>query len=132
MAGDWLGPALAFVGAGAGSVLSYVVARRDLRQRSLEARDDVDQREDQSRREEWGRRFTAALDDIASGEFRRRELGRAVLVHLSQSELATEQERRLADVVLETGARLEADGDVLRDLPQGITVDELSVEEDDG
>ncbi|MEO7068898.1 MAG: hypothetical protein ABI131_00230, partial [Nostocoides sp.] len=64
--------------------------------------------------------------------FRRRELGRAVLVHLTISELATAEERDLATVVLDTGARLEDDGDLLVDPPEGVTMDDLTFEEDDG
>jgi hypothetical protein len=129
---DWATPVLAFIGGGGGAWLSYRAARRDTVARQEGERHDLSQRETQGRREEWGRRFTAALDDIASDEFRRRELGRAVLVHLTISELATNEERELAKVVLDTGARLEDDGDLLVDPPEGILVDDLRVEEDDG
>ncbi|GEM_PF-1900353 len=129
---DWWTPVLAFLGGGGGAWLSYRAARRDTVARQEGERHDLTQREGQGRREEWGRRFTAALDDIASDEFRRRELGRTVLVHLSGSELATAEERELADVVLERGALLEDDGDVLPTPPEGILVDDLRVEEDDG
>lgn len=129
---DWWTPVLAFLGGGGGAWLSYRAARRDTVARQEAERHDLSQRETQGRREEWGRRFTAALDDIASNEFRRRELGRAVLVHLSGSELATVEEGDLAKVVLDTGARLEDDGDLLADPPEGIAMDDLVVEEDDG
>jgi hypothetical protein len=132
MAVDWWTPALAFLGGGGGAWLSYRAARRDTLARQEGERHDLSQRETQGRREEWGRRFTAALDDVASDQFRRRELGRAVLVHLSGSELATGEEGDLAKVVLETGARLEDDGDLLVDPPEGVTMDDLIVEEDDG
>lgn len=129
---DWVTPVLAFVGGGGGGWLSYRAARRDTLARQEDERHDLTQREGQGRREEWGRRFTAALDDIASPDFRRRELGRAVLVHLSDSVLATREEKELAELVLDTGARLEDDGDLLVDPPEGIMVDDFRVEEDDG
>ena len=132
MAVDWATPLLAFVGGGGGAWLSYRAARRDTLARSEGERHDLSQREGQGRREEWGRRFTSALDDIASSEFRRRELGRAVLVHLSGSELATQEERELADLVLERGTLLDDDGTPLPGAPEGITVDDVTVEEDDG
>lgn len=116
---DWLTPLLAFVGAAAGAGASYVAAQRGTRQR-----------ERQGQREEWGRRFTTALDDVGSGEFRRRVLGRVVLVQLAESELAGVQDRRLADTVLEMGARLDADGDDVTLGMAGVRMDVLEFVED--
>lgn len=132
MAVDWVTPVLAFVGGGGGAWLSYRAARRDTLARQEDERHDLTQRESQAKREEWGRRFTAAMDDIASDQFRRRELGRTVLVQLSRSSLATNEERNLADVVLLTGTRLDDDGEVLTEPAEGMAVDDLTVEEDDG
>ena len=128
---SWMTPVLAFAGGGGGAWLSYRAARRDTISRQEGERHDLTQRERQGRREEWGRRFTAALDDIASAEFRRRELGRAVLVHLSKSPLAGDDERELAGVVLGSSAGIELDGDVLGPTRQGIVVDAVDVVEDD-
>lgn len=46
-----------------------------------------------------GRRFTSALDAIKSDDPRARFLGRTVLAELAGSELASAEERSLADVV---------------------------------
>ena len=54
---EWWSAALAFVGAGLGSTVSWVVARRDVAQREAAARADVGQRVEQSNLEEWGRRL---------------------------------------------------------------------------
>lgn len=132
MAGEWLAPVLAFVGGALGAGATYYAARRTWIAQESEARTDTRQREGQGRREEWGRRFTAALDDIASEDFRRRELGRVVLVALSTSRLAEPEEKQLADTVLSAGARLDAEGARLVIVPAGITVDDLVVVEDDG
>jgi hypothetical protein len=118
---DWLTPMLAFVGGATGAAASYVAAQRSTRQR-----------ERQGQREEWGRRFTTALADVGSEDFRRRVLGRVVLVQLAESELADVQDRQLADTVLEMGARLDADGDDVTLGVAGATVDLLEFVEDTG
>lgn len=117
---DWLTPALAFVGGAVGAAASYLGAQRGTRQR-----------ESQGRREEWGRRFTAALEDIASDSFRRRELGRVVLVQLTRSHLATTEERDLARTVLEAGVRLEPDGAEIPPSRELSAVDDVEFVEDD-
>jgi hypothetical protein len=117
----WLIPLLAFLGAAVGAAGAYLGAQRA-----------TIQREQQARREEWGRRFSAALDDVAADTFRRRELGRVVLVLLAESRLADEEERLLARAVLQAGARLDDEGaDVTRTAP-GLTVDLLDFVEDTG
>jgi hypothetical protein len=128
---EWWTGLLAFVGGGLGGWLSYLASRRDVRQRDQAARRDRGQREELGHLEEWGRRFTAALEDIASDSFRRRELGRVVLVQLTESHLATQEERELAKAVLEAGVRLEPDGDVLPPPRSLTTVDDLEFVEDD-
>ncbi len=117
---DWLTPVLAFVGGAVGAAASYVATQRGTRQR-----------EGQGRREEWGRRFTAALEDIASASFRRRELGRVVLVQLTKSHLATAEERDLARTVLEAGARLEPDGEEILPSRELAAMDDVEFVEDD-
>lgn len=132
MAGEWVAPVLAFVGGALGAGATFWAMRGDTRARTKDAGRDTRQREGQGRREEWGRRFTAALDDIASEDFRRRELGRVVLVALSTSRLAEPEERELADVVLSAGARIDAEGDRTVIVPSGIAMDDVVVVEDDG
>lgn len=127
---QWWTGAVAFVGAGLGGWLSYLASRRDARQRDRAARGDRGQREEQGHLEEWGRRFTAALEGVASGSFRRRELGRVVLVQLSVSDLATPEETRLAEAVLDAGARLDEEGDDVTVRRPGLTVDEVVYVED--
>lgn len=122
MTSEWLAPILAFVGAAAGSALSFYAMRRD-----------TQANEEASAREEWGRRFTAALADItAEDSFRRRELGRIVLVELATSDLATPEERDLADTVLSADARLDIEGDEVALGRPGMIVDDVVVVEDDG
>ncbi len=132
MTGEVLAAGFAFAGAAVGAALTYAATRRDTLARVTESRQDLSQREGQGRREEWGRRFTAALDDVASEDFRRRELGRVVLVALSTSSLATPEDRDLADAVLSAGARIDAEGDRTIIVPAGISVDDVVVVEDDG
>lgn len=116
---DWLTPLLAFVGAALGASATWWGMRRE-----------TAQQERQGQREEWGRRFTAALADITDSDPRRREIGRVVLVELAGSALATAEERRLAEQVLDAGARLDDAGDDVTARPAGVLVDELVFVED--
>lgn len=122
MTGDWWAAILAFFGAAIGSGATFWAAMRS-----------TGSQERASAREEWGRRFTAALDDItAEDSFRRRELGRTVLVELASSALATLEERELADAVLLRDARLDIEGDEGGLGAAGMLVDDVVVVEDDG
>ncbi|MGL5818365.1 MAG: hypothetical protein ACRCYR_12435 [Phycicoccus sp.] len=119
---DWLTPLLAFLGAALGAAATWWGTLRE-----------TDQQARQGRSEEWGRRFTAALEDIVDDDPRRREIGRVVLVELAGSALATAEERRLAERVLDAGARLGADGDDVTDPRAGVVVDEIVfVQDTDG
>lgn len=131
MASELLAAVFGCIGAVVGAGGTYAATRRDTIAQVAESRSDLTQREGQGRREEWGRRFTAALEDIADEDFRRRELGRAVLVYLAKSPLAGPDDRHLADVVLDASARLENDGDVLL-IPEGLVMDSTRFVEDDG
>lgn len=93
---SWLVPVLAFLGGGLGGSLSFLAARAGNNQREM-----------QGRREEWGRRFTAALTAVGDPDPRRRQLGRALLVRLAQSALASAEERQLADRLLYEDVRYE-------------------------
>lgn len=90
---------LSFLGAALGAGLGYWGAHVA-----------TGQRERQSRREEWGRRFTSALSDLGSAQARRRALGRALLAQLAKSDLASQEEHELADHLLLDAARLSEDG----------------------
>jgi len=133
MTGQWWPAILAFFGAAIGSGATFYAARRDTQAQSEAAAKDLTQRERASAREEWGRRFTAALADINDQDsFRRRELGRVVLVELATSDLATPEERELADSVLMADARLDGEGDEVALARPGMVVDDIDVVEDDG
>jgi hypothetical protein len=127
---EWWSAALAFVGAGLGSTVSWVVARRDIAQREAAARADVGQRVEQSNLEEWGRRFTAALEGVSSESVRQRALSRVLLVQLGQSDLATSEEKQLVLAVLDAGARIDGDGEDVTRFRAGMLVDEVVYVED--
>lgn len=118
---DWLTALLAFFGAALGAGASYFGAQRG-----------TSQREKQAQREEWGRRFTAALQDLGAEDIRRRTLGRELLVELAKSPLATAEERSTADRLLEAGARLDDQGTDVSRVAAGLTLDDLSFQEEDG
>lgn len=105
MATDWATPILAFVGGGVGAALTYAAAVRGDRQR-----------ESASRREEWGRRFTAALGDLGDDDLRRRRLGQELLERLASSSLASAEERLLAREMLAEAASYTPDGGDLQSL----------------
>ena len=91
--GDLLVGLLAFGGAVVGSAVGYAAARGAAKvERAARAR------------EEWGRRFTAALEAATSADGRGRAVGRALLVELMRSALASEQDRREASAVLQATA----------------------------
>jgi hypothetical protein len=111
---------LAFFGAGIGSALAYL-GTRGATKAEREAR----------RREEWGRRFTAALEAITSSDLRRRATGRALLVELMRSELASDDDRREAAAVLDAAATHNPDGDLRRILPAG-NLDDVEIVRETG
>jgi hypothetical protein len=80
---------IAFVGAVLGSVLGYIRTLRSARAEGLARR-----------REEWGRRFTHALEMSLSGNAQARRPGMALLDLLGTSELASEEERGYVRAVL--------------------------------
>ena len=112
---------LAFLGAGAGAALAYV-ATRSATKAEREAR----------RREEWGRRFTASLEAITSSDARRRATGRALLVELMRSELATDDDRRDAAAVLTAAATHTDDADLRRIVPTIDNLDDVEIVRDTG
>ncbi len=112
----WFAPVASFLGAG----LAYVGAWLGTRQR-----------EGQGRREEWGRRFTSALDAIKSADLRSRMIGRTLLVQLAKSELASVEERALAETLLTEEARFDPHGTDLRLVVAGPELDAVVFLEDD-
>jgi hypothetical protein len=112
---------LAFVGAGAGAALAFL-ATRSATKAERESR----------RREEWGRRFTASLEAITSSDARRRATGRALLVELMRSELATDDDRRDAAAVLSAAATHTNDSDLRLIVPMVDDLDDLEIVRDTG
>ena len=121
MSWQWVSPVLAFAGAAIGSGLPYIASRLSTRQL-----------ERQSRREEWGRRFTAALDAVGDTEPQRRRLGLILLGKLAQSQLASSEERRLAEDVLDEAARYDPRGADLRLVQPGSDLDAIRLVEQNG
>lgn len=116
-AADWVTPVLAFFGAGLGSVAAYTAARKATRQLDT-----------QGRREEWGCRFTAALGYLSDPDPRNRGLGRVILARMSRSELASEEEKQLADEVLTADVLYGAGGTSLKAATAGDSMDEFEFE----
>jgi hypothetical protein len=87
---------IAFVGAVLGSALGYLGAARATRVERLARH-----------REEWGRRFTLALDMCLSSNKRARQPGMDLLVLLSGSKLASDEERSYVDAVLAAFVRTD-------------------------
>jgi hypothetical protein len=121
MTGEWLSPLLSFAGAALGAGLSYFGIRTGTRQQ-----------ETQGRREEWGRRFTAALDAAGDTSAPRRRLGLLLLGKLARSSLASDEERQLADDLLDAAARYDPRGADLRLIRRGQGVDDLRIVQEDG
>lgn len=117
---NWLVVVASFLGAGIGAALSYVAARKA-----------TGQLERQGRREEWGRRFTAALGYFAEQDTRARELGRELLVLLARSQLASPEEQALADDILTAEARHGSSGRDVASLVAGRSLDQITFVEGD-
>jgi hypothetical protein len=84
----------------AGALLAFVGARLGVRA-ELAA---VAQRDEQSRREEWGRRFAGAVALIVDGDHYKRNIGLGMLAALRTDELATGSDGQLAEWVLSVSA----------------------------
>ena len=118
---EWVAPVASFAGAALGASLAYLGARTRTRQQ-----------DDQGRREEWGRRFTAALDAIGDPEPRRRQVGLLLLGKLARSGLASDEERQLAGDLLNEAARYQPGGADLRLIHAGPELDALRLVQDNG
>lgn len=118
---EWIAPVTSFTGAALGASLSYLGLRIRTRQQ-----------DDQGRREEWGRRFSAALDAIGDPRPRRRHLGLLLLGKLARSDLASDEERQLASDLLNEAARYQPGGADLRLVHAGPELDALRLVQDNG
>ncbi len=108
----------AFLGAGVGSGVAYWGTRN---------RTQVERTARQ--REEWGRRFTSALEAINSTDHSSRATGRALLEELLTSPLATDDDRRAAQAVL-AAAALHDQANLRLLLPPGSNLDDVSLVRD--
>lgn len=120
MSVDVLTAILAFAGAALGSAVGYRAARGATR---------VER--DARRREEWGRRFTAALTAVTSSEPTQVASGHALLLQLIRSDQATEEDRREARAVLEVIATHRAGVDLRLVVPPE-ALDSAVLVEDNG
>ena len=122
----WIAAVVSLVGAG----LAYVGAR----QGSRPERDAVTE----SRRDEWGRRFSTAIDLMIRPGARDRAMGRALLDALFESDLATEDDRRIAQRLLAASVLSAVPVSAQREIePRAVggtaaTVDDIEFVEDDG
>lgn len=124
MAGvEWVAAGVSLLGAG----LAYVGARHGSQ--------PEEEAVTQSQRDEWGRRFSEAIALLTSESGRQRTMGRALVDALLDSDLAQQDDRRIAQRVLAAAALSGWPEDVSPDAPEGIAphiVDALAVVEDDG
>lgn len=119
---EWAAAAVSLLGAG----LAYVGARRG----SRPDRDAVVE----SRRDEWGRRFSQAIELMGASTSSQRAIGRALFGALLESNLADADDVGLGEALLRAGVidplpsqlRSPGAGTVVKD------VDEVQFVEDDG
>ncbi len=122
----WIAALVSLIGAG----LAYVGAR----QGSRPERDAVTE----SRRDEWGRRFSTAIDLMIRPGARDRAMGRALLDALFESDLATDDDRRIAQRLLAASVLSAVPVSAQREIEPrqvGVTaaaVDDIEFVEDDG
>lgn len=129
---DWVVAGVSLAGAG----LAYVGARRG-------SRPDAEA-VTQSERAEWGRRFSEAIDLMTDPSPQRRSMGRALVDALLDSDLAQEDDRRIARALLRATALSSVPPELAEQLsrPPGdpaarrtalaSTVDDLAVIEENG
>lgn len=89
---------LGFVGALCGGVAAAVVSGRYARQ-------STEQRELAGRREEWGRRFTLAVEQLARSEHDAQRIGVTLVGALSKSRLAGPDDVQLARALIPLALR---------------------------
>jgi hypothetical protein len=109
---------LAFAGAAVGAGVGY---RASIRATGVER--------EARRREEWGRRFTAALTAVTASAASQVATGQALLLELVRSDLATEKDRSAARAVLEVVATNQGGVDLRLVVPPEDVESEYVVEE---
>ncbi|MDE9364649.1 hypothetical protein PZ938_03445 [Luteipulveratus sp. YIM 133132] len=119
-ASGWVSAIAAFAGGLVGAALSAWVALRGQRQ---------------TEREEWYRRFLAAVDQLTSPSPERHTIGETMLTELVDSDLGTPEERALARRVLRGQLepdvqQVEADVQRAQAPLRSIALDRVTVEED--
>lgn len=125
-AAAWVAAGVSLIGAG----LAYLGARRGTRPEA----DAVTE----GRRDEWGRRFSTAIELMTRPGARDRSMGRALFDALLDSNLATADDRRIAEHLvtasvlaqLPASAQSELRAASARALPH--VVDDIQFVEDDG
>ncbi|WP_157063554.1 hypothetical protein [Luteipulveratus mongoliensis] len=110
---DWFAAAAAFIGGLTGAGLSTWVALRGQRQ---------------TEREEWYRRFLAAVEQLTDPSPDRHRIGEDMLAELVESDLGTPEERALAERILR--GQLEPDVQKVVAFLHGASLDQVRVEED--
>ena len=123
----WAAAGVSLVGAG----LAYLGARQGTRPE----RDAVTE----SRRDEWGRRFSTAIELLARSDPRDRAMGRGLLDALFESDLATADDRRIAQRLLQASVLVDVPVSAQRDVtarevaaPLARAVDGIEFVEDNG
>lgn len=118
----WLAP----VGTVVGAVLAYFGARAGV----LVNREATGQRERAARREEWGRRFSTALEYLGNERRQMRLVGHQMLIQLLRSELARDDDVDLGEHVLSV---VLVDIEAEAGTGSTVAVDaELTAEDDEG
>ena len=122
-ASAWLAAAVSLLGAG----LAYLGARQGTRSEA--------QAVTESQRDEWGRRFSTAIDLMTRTGHRDRAMGRALLDALFESDLATADDRQIAQALLAASVLADVPVAAQRESalrPQARAVDDIEFVEDDG
>jgi len=101
------------------------------------------QRRTADEREEWGRRFVAAILHLSASDYRSQRLGRTLVEQLLRSKLASEDDRRIAERLMAEDAleptaddthalaALFAAFDSGRNSIGSLTLDDIEIVEDD-
>lgn len=125
--------AAAWVAAGIsllGAALAYLGARQGTRSEA--------QAVTESQRDEWGRRFSTAIELMTRPGARDRAMGRGLLDALFESDLATADDRRIAERLLQASVLVDVPVATQRELgphavrPSVEPVDDIEFVEDDG